>query len=155
MKKPNPEHIEHLKMLINKGPFYSLMSMSLIDIGVGFSVFEIKVAEKHFHAFNAVHGGVFASIIDTAAYWAAYYSIEDESMGAISVDLKLNYLASTATGELVAKGRLIKLGKTLGYTEAEVLNQEGGLMAHGTSTLMLLPEMGFSDALQFPPKFLD
>ncbi len=85
-----------------------------------------------------------------------FYSIEDESMGAtISVDLKLNYLASTATGELIAKGRLIKLGKTLGYTEAEVINQEGKLMAHGTSTLMILAKMGLPEDFHFPPKFLD
>jgi len=154
MKRPNPAHIESLKTLINEGPYYALMSMSLKDIGLGFSTFKIDVDKKHYHAFNSVHGGVFASIIDTAAYWAAFYSIEDEGMGAISVDLKLNYLASTATGELIAKGRLIKLGKTLGYTEAEVINQEGKLMAHGTSTIMVLAGMGFPDELHFPPKFL-
>ena len=155
MKRPNPGHVESLKTLINEGPYYSLMSMSLVDIGVGFSTFKIDVDKKHYHAFNAVHGGVFASIIDTAAYWAVFYSIEDENMGAISVDLKLNYLASTATGELIAKGRLIKLGKTLGYTEAEVINQDGKLMAHGTSTLMILAKMGLPEDFHLPPKFLD
>ncbi|MBT8365816.1 MAG: PaaI family thioesterase, partial [Deltaproteobacteria bacterium] len=115
MKKPNPEYVERVNQLANRCPYFELLSMRIIDIGVGFSVLEIDLSQKHLQPFGFVHGGVFASIIDAAAYWAVFYDIEDQNTGATTVDLKLNYLAPAVSGKLIAKGRQIKLGKTLGY----------------------------------------
>ena len=100
-----------------------------------------------------MHGGVFASIIDAAAFWAVYYEIEDQNTGATTVDLKLNYLAPAVCGKLIARGRQIKLGKTLGYAEAEVTAANGKILAHGTSTLMLLPGKGLTSEPSLPAKF--
>jgi uncharacterized protein (TIGR00369 family) len=72
-----------------------------------------------------------------------------------SVDLKLNYLAPAESGKLVAEGRQIRLGKTLGYAEAKVTSESGKLLAHGTSTLMILHGKGSMADLSFPSKFLD
>ncbi|MDO9227937.1 MAG: PaaI family thioesterase, partial [Syntrophales bacterium] len=62
-------------------------------------------------------------------------------------------LAPTVSGKLIAKGRQIKLGKTLGYAEATVNDQNGRLLAHGTSTLMILPGNGLAMDRPLPPKF--
>jgi len=69
------------------------------------------------------------------------------------VDVKLNYLAPAVFGKLIAKGRQIKLGKTLGYAEAEVSTESGKLLAHGTSTLILLPGKGSTSDPPLPSKF--
>ncbi|MBW2322393.1 MAG: PaaI family thioesterase [Deltaproteobacteria bacterium] len=155
MKKLNPEHVKRIIQVINSSPYFLLLSMKVRDLGVGFSKVEIDLDKKHFHPFGFTHGGVFASIIDTAAFWAAYYGTEDEDSGMTSVDLKLNYLAPIASGRLIASGRQIKTGKTLAYAEAEVTEETGKILAHGTSTLMILP--GNTTALNppLPPKFLD
>jgi uncharacterized protein (TIGR00369 family) len=72
------------------------------------------------------------------------------------VDLKMNFLAPAESGKLIAKGRQIRLGRTLGYAEAEVTNEEGKLVAHGTSTLIVLRGRGTLKATSpLPPKFLD
>jgi len=155
MKTPNPEHIERLVNVINRSPYFALISMKIRKIGVGFSLFEIDIEEKHLQPFGIVHGGVFASIIDSAASWAIFYSIEDENRVLTSVDLKLNYLAPAASGKVIAKGRQIMLGKTLGYAEAHVTNDSGEILAHGTSTVMILPGKGPFVELPFPPKFLE
>jgi uncharacterized protein (TIGR00369 family) len=62
--------------------------------------------------------------------------------GLASVDLKLNYLAPVRVEALRASGTLIKAGKTLSYAEADVRTGDGRLVAHGTSTLMRLPNLG-------------
>ena len=68
--------------------------------------------------------------------------------------MKLNYLAPAVAGNAIAKGKQIKLGRTLGYAEASVEDESGRLIAHGTSTLMILPEKAPTADPPFPPKFL-
>jgi uncharacterized protein (TIGR00369 family) len=154
MKILNPAYVERVNQLVNDSPYFKLLSMAIQEAGIGFSRLEIDLAQKHLQPFGFVHGGVFASIIDAAAFWALFYEIEDPAAGATSVDLKLNYLAPAASGRLIANGRRIRLGKTLGYADAAVTDERGRLLAHGTSTLMILPgsnQLVIDQPL--PPKF--
>jgi uncharacterized protein (TIGR00369 family) len=154
MKRANPEYIERINRLVNRSPYFSLLSMTIVDVGIGYSHIEIDIEEKHLQPFGLVHGGVFSSIIDAAAFWAIYYDVEDQNAGVTTVDLKLNYLAPATSGKLVAKGRRIKLGKTLGYGEAEVKSDTGKILAHGTSTVMIQPGRGLTDDPPLPSKFI-
>ena len=155
MKTPNTEYTERVNQLVNRSPYFELLSMKIQDVGIGFSVLEIDLAKKHLQPFGIVHGGVFASIIDAAAFWAIYYEIENRNTGVTTVDLKLNYLAPAVSGKLIANGRKIKLGKTLGYAEADVTDISGKILAHGTSTVILLPGKGLTSEPPLPPKFND
>ena len=73
MKNPNPEYIERVNRLVNRSPFFELLSMKIVDVGPGFSVVEIELSQKHLQPFGFVHGGVFAAIVDAAAFWAVFY----------------------------------------------------------------------------------
>ena len=153
MKKLNDEYVQRVNRLVNGCPYFKLLSMKISDVGLGFSILEIDLAEKHLQPFGFVHGGVFASIVDAAAFWAIFYEIEDQKAGATTVDLKLNYLAPAVSGKLIAKGQRIKLGKTLGYAEARVTDENDKLLAHGTSTLMILPGDRLAKDRPLPSKF--
>jgi uncharacterized protein (TIGR00369 family) len=153
MMELNPAYVNHVNRLINNSPYFALLSMRIVEAGIGFSLLEIDLDRKHLQPFGFVHGGVFASLIDAASFWAIFYEIEDPKAGATTVDLKLNYLAPAAAGKLIARGRRIKLGKTLGYAEATVTDENGKLLAHGTSTLMILPENTLATEPPLPPKF--
>ena len=155
MKTPNPEFIKRVSEIVSTSPYFELLSMKLVDVGVGYSSLEIDLAKKHLQPFGAVHGGVFSSIIDAAAFWAVYFGIEDQTAGMTTVDLKLNYLAPAVSGKLIARGRQIKLGRTLGYAEAEVLDETGKILSHGTSTVIILPGKAIETDPPQPPKFID
>ncbi len=154
MKTINPEYIERVNQLINRCPYFDLLSLTISAVGAGFSVMEIDLSQKHLQPFGFVHGGVFASIIDAAAFWSLFYEIEDQDTGVTTVDLKLNYLAPAVSGKLIAKGRQIKMGRTLGYADAEVTDSEGRILAHGSSTVILLPGQGLKADPPLPAKFL-
>lgn len=154
MKTPNPAHTDAIRRIVNRCPYFSLLSMRIVEIGDGFSRLEIPLEEKHLQPYGVIHGGVFSSIIDAATFWAVYYSVVDAEAGMTTVDLKLNYLAPVQKGLLVAKGRKIRMGRTLGYAEAEVRDGKGNLAAHGTSTLMVLPGKGLGAGGSLPPKFI-
>jgi uncharacterized protein (TIGR00369 family) len=153
MRKLNPKYIEAVKPLVNRSPYFTLLSMSLREVDMGRSLLDIDVGNKHLQPFGAVHGGVFASILDAAAFWAVFSEV-DENVGMTTVDLKVNYLAPVQGGKLIASGRRIKLGKTLGLGEAQVLNEENTILAHGTSTVIILRGRGVPFKPSLPPKFI-
>jgi len=154
MRRINPLYVQVVGKAATTSPYFKLLSMELLDFDIGRSLLEIKCHHKHLQPFGMVHGGVFCSIIDAAAFWAVYPEVDEDS-GMTSVDLKLNYLAPAASGKLIARGRRIKLGKTLGLGEVEVTDEDGRILAHGTSTLMVIPDLPFSAGETIPPKFLD
>ena len=155
MKKPNPKHIKSICDLVNISPYPSLLSKNLVDIGIGFAVVEIVTEDKHMQLLGVVHGGVLASLIDTVAFWAVYYGIENHDAWLTSVDLKLNYLSPANSKKLIAKGRQIKVGRKLCYAEAQVNTEDNRIIAHGTSTLMIMPELKMPAEFIFPPKFIE
>lgn len=154
MRRINPEYVARVNALVNRCPYFELLSMQIRAVDRGYALLEVELARKHLQPFGVVHGGVFASVIDAAAFWALYYDIEDERAGVTTVELKLNYLAPAAGGRLLARGRQLKLGRTLGYAEAEVTDAEGRLLAHGTSTVIILPGKLLTAEPPLPPKFL-
>ncbi len=154
MPKINPQHVHEVSRLINTSPYFDLLSMQVVEIASGFSRLEIDLARKHLQPFGYVHGGVFASIIDAAAFWAAYCDVEDPQADLVSIDLSLNFLGPAQTGKLIAIGQQIKQGKTLAYAQAEVRDTNDKLLAHGTSTLLRIERKLVTDR-PLPPKFLE
>lgn len=154
MNTPNPEHVERLINAINASPYFQLLEMRVLEMGVAYSVVEINLARQHLQPFGIVHGGAVASLIESATSWAVFYEIEDESAGVTTVDLKVNYLAPATAGRAIARSRRIKLGRTLGYADAEVTAEGGGILAHGSSTLMILAGKAPRMDAPFPPKFV-
>ncbi len=152
MLKLNPAYVEAIKGVVNTSPYFRLISMEIKNLEFGHTRLEVTLEEKHLQPFGMVHGGVFASLVDAAAYWALYAEV-DEGKWMTTVEMKLNFLAPAQAGKLVAEGRRIKLGRTLGLGEASVVDEEGKLLAHGIGTFMILPGQGMSET--FPPKFLD
>ena len=152
--KPNPEHAKRLAAFVDTSSFPSHLSMRMHRLEKGAAEFTIDVAQKHRQLMGVVHGGVLATLIDTAAFWSVYFAIEDEKRWLTSVDLKLNYLAPAVGGRLLARGRQVKVGRTLCYASAEVADENGKILAHGASTLMIVPVTGPAADIELPPKFL-
>ncbi len=137
----NAPYIQALQDLIRDAPFPRLMGMRLEAIDMDSATIVLDIDERHFQPFGIVHGGVLATLIDTATFWAAFLRLPPHA-GLVNIDLKLNYLQPANAGRLTATGRCIRPGRTLSYTEAHVRDERGDLLAHGTSTLMALPDRG-------------
>ena len=148
--KLNPGYVEAVAKVVNQSPYFSLLSMEIRDLQWGTSLLEIQLAEKHLQPFGFVHGGAMASIMDAATFWAVFPQIE-KGLGLTTVEIKVNFLAPAQKGKLVAKGRCIRLGKTLALGDAEIRNSEGGLVAHGTATMMVMPDLKIPGQENLPP----
>ena len=156
----NPEHLKSVIEIINKGPFFLHMSMRVTELGAGYSRVVVEIGKKHMNPFGALHGGVYSSVIDTAAYWSAYCDLPEEQ-GLVSIDLKVDFLAPVLDQIVIVKGKRVKAGKTIYLAEAQMSNENGKLLAHGTSKLMAIDNkqtinevVDYVSAERLPSKFL-
>jgi uncharacterized protein (TIGR00369 family) len=147
----NPKYTEAISNVVNRSPYFSLLSMKIKELEWGTSVLEVELEEKHLHPFGYVHGGAIASVMDAAAYWAVFPQVKDE-MGLTTVEIKVNFLAPVKEGKLVAKGRCIKIGKTLALGDATIYDGNGNLLGHGTATMMIVPDLKVEGQENLPPK---
>ena len=160
MKKINPEHVKAVIDLINQGPYFRLLSMEVKELSAGHSRVEVNLENKHLNPFGGIHGGVYSSLIDTAAYWAVYCDIEEDA-GYISLDVQVDNLAAVKEGYLVVEGKRVKVGRSICKAEAVIKDSNSKYLAHGTSKQMITPglqtisqaamAMGYN---ALPPKFI-
>ncbi len=153
MRRLNPEYLKTMSRVVSMSPYFSLLSMEIKTLRHNSCLMEVRLEEKHLQPFGAVHGGVYASLIDAATFWAVFTAI-DEGLGMTTVELKTNYLAPASTGILRAAGKGIKVGRTLCLGEATVTDGDGRLLAHGTATMMIIRELAIQSDETYPPKFL-
>ncbi len=160
MKKLNPQHVERVIEMANKSPFLSHMGIRMEEMREGYCRSRMPVSNL-LNAFGGIHGGAYAALLDNVTYWALYCSM-DEDMGYTTIDLTVSDLRSTKAGEVVCEGRVIKHGRTISLTEAEVRDGDGRLLAHATSKLFSSPTVQPISAAvvatnsdPLPPKFVD
>lgn len=138
---PNPAYIQALRDSVKQAPYPNLIGMTIASIEFDRCRIELDLGEKHLQPFGIVHGGVLATLIDTATFWAGFMRLPEDA-GLVNVDLKLNYLKAVVGGRLRAEGECLRAGRQISYTTASVYDASGELVAHGTSTLMALPGKG-------------
>ena len=97
----------------------------------------LDIEEQALNRGGLVHGGVICSLVDQAIGAAVKFALGKGGQ-AVTVELKVNFLAPGTTGSLIAKGRLIREGKHLMVGEAEVVDQEGRMIAKGLGTWAIL-----------------
>ncbi|MFT3806321.1 PaaI family thioesterase [Arenimonas sp.] len=147
---PNPAYVQALRESVRSAPYPNLIGMTIASLEFDRCRIDLELGEKHLQPFGIVHGGVLATLIDTATFWAGFMRLPEDA-GLVNVDLKLNYLKAVVGGRLRVEGECLRAGRQISYTTASVYDAAGELVAHGTSTLMALPGKGLKLGV---PKFL-
>ena len=106
MKTLNPDYVKIVTGLANASPYFRHLGMVISGLGLGEALVDLDSRGHHLQIYGNVHGGVIASLADTAIFWSCFAEL-DEATGITTVDLKVNYLASVADGKLSARGRRI------------------------------------------------
>ena len=120
-------------------PVAELLGIRLLSIEDGECVFEMEARPEHANPMGTLQGGVICALAD-AAMGLAYASLLDEGESFTTLELKTNYLRQVIGGTLVATGRVVHAGRTIGLTTCDVVDAEGRRIAHATSTCMTLRE---------------
>jgi uncharacterized protein (TIGR00369 family) len=86
---------------------------------------------------GTIHGGILGDLAD-AAMGMAYFSSLGPGESFTTLELKINFLRPFWTGLLVAHGKVVQRGRTVGMTECDVVDDQGRLIARATSTCLTL-----------------
>jgi len=121
-----------------KPPVMHLVGMHAVEAVEGRVVFAMTAEEFHYNPLGTVHGGVLATLLDTAT-GCAVHSILPAGMGYTSLDLTTKFLrpVTVDSGELRCEGTVISRGRTTALSEARLTDSEGRLVAYATSSCLL------------------
>ncbi|TMB78912.1 MAG: PaaI family thioesterase [Chloroflexi bacterium] len=103
----------------------------------GKAIFELEAGPQHANPMGTLHGGVLCDVAD-AAMGVAYASTLADDESFTTLELKINFVRPFWSGTLMATGRVVKAGRTVGLTECDVTDSEGRLVARAMSTCMTL-----------------
>ena len=118
-------------------PVATLIGFTLASIDPGCAVVEFSADSRHANPMGTLHGGILCDIAD-AAMGMAYASTLGEGESFATLELKINFLKPHWTGKLVATGRIVKGGRTVGLVECDIVDDQQRLVARATSTCMTL-----------------
>lgn len=123
---------------IGMSPLTQTLDIKAVGFEKGQAIFVFEPQEFHYNPIGAVHGGVITSILDSAMGCALHSTLAAGS-GYTTLELKVNFLKAVTikTGKLQAIGRLIHAGRTTALAEAQLIDKDGVVHAHATSTCII------------------
>ena len=123
------------------------LGATLTHVGDGEVHIAVPVVEALTQQHGYLHAGVLATIGDSACGYAAL-SLMPEDAAVLSIEFKINMLAPAKGTQVVAKGRVVKPGRTITVCSADlVAHGEGGekLVATMSATMMVVRGRGIAD----------
>jgi uncharacterized protein (TIGR00369 family) len=123
-----------------QAPISERASFWLTEVAEGSAVFEGETGPHLLNPAGIVHGGWVLTLIDSACACAAH-SLLPAGVGYASVETKANFTKPIRvdTGRVRCAARVVGRGNRIISAEAAVRNTAGDVLAHGTSTIMVLP----------------
>ena len=130
---------QEMRERVAASPFHSSMGISIDVVRDGEVRLRMEAGPAHANLHGTVHGGVLATLADTAAGLAVRSEMADPAGAHASVHLGVQFLAPATTGTLFATGRVVKLGRRLAFAEAQVDDDDGLVFARAQVTVAIAP----------------
>lgn len=121
-------------------PIGATFDMALDEVEPGRAVFSLTPGEEHYNPIGSVHGGIFATLLDSAA-GCAVQSTLPQGMAYTSLDLTVKFLRriTVETGTVRAVGTVVSSSRQTALAQAQLFDATDRLLAHATSSCMLFP----------------
>ena len=134
------ERIEQLARIMDLPGFPKSAGMRIVSAEPGKVTMALKKKPELTQFFGHFHGGVITALADHAAGACATTSMPEGKL-AVTVEIKVNFLAPADGDEIVARAETIQAGSTLAVVKIEVASQKAGaerVCAFGTATMRVM-----------------
>jgi uncharacterized protein (TIGR00369 family) len=128
-----PEQRAFAENALHTLPFSKLIGMRLEDLQPDFAVLSIDMRDDLRQPSGVLHGGVTATLIDTAMAFAVRTRLGLTEATA-TIDLTVHYLRPHTTGKFTCTAKVVRAGTRIFTVAADVHGSEGKLIATGLST---------------------
>lgn len=116
-------------------PFAELLGLQILESEPGLARLAVELRPELLNSFHDAHGGVVTALADVALAVAAIRT-DGAARGAITVNLSISFVGP-GRGRLVAEGRCLRAGRELAFSEGEVRDAGGALVAKAVGTFKL------------------
>ena len=131
--------LEDLRARMAASPFHSWMGMTLVEACEGEVELTLEVQPHHLNLQGFLHGGVLATLADTAAGLAVRSKLE-AGRRHVTIQLGVQYLSAGSPGTIVARGRTVRVGRQIAHAEAEIHDANGRLLATAQATVAIMAD---------------
>jgi len=114
-----------------------LIGFEARDIANGRATVVLTAGPEHANPMGTLHGGILCDIAD-AAMGMAFASTLETGESFTTVELKINFFRPVWQAQLTAEGTVVQRGRTMGYIECSVSDEQNRLVAKAASTCMVL-----------------
>ncbi len=122
-------------------PIGALMGFNLVEVSPGRAVFAAEPAEFHYNPIGVVHGGLAATLLDSAM-GCAVHSMLPAGVGYTTLEIKVNFVRALtgATGTVRSEGTVVHMGSRTATAEGRLIDGTGKLYAHATTTCLVIAD---------------
>ena len=119
-------------------PIARTLDFTLLEVGAGLAVFQGTPKFEHYNPLGSVHGGWFATILDSAL-GCAVHTMMPPGRGYTTAELSVNLVRAIGpkVQRVRAEGKVIHCGRQLATAEARLYGPDGTLYAHATTTCLV------------------
>lgn len=120
-------------------PIMATMNFTLVEVEKGRAVFATTPAEYHYNPIGVVHGGVAATLLDSAMGCAINAALP-AGTAYTTLEIKVNYLRplTMMTGPVRAEGKVVHLGRRMAVAEGRITDASGKLYATASTTCLVM-----------------
>jgi uncharacterized protein (TIGR00369 family) len=121
-------------------PITETLGFALSQVEPGFALFTMIPQFRHYNPIGTVHGGVAATLLDSCMSCAVQTTMQ-AGTGYTTLEIKVNMVRpiTETTGLIRAEGRSLHTGRRSATAEGKILDGNGTLLAHGTTTCIVFP----------------
>ena len=120
-------------------PISATLGMKITSVDAGVVVFALEPDESLYNPVGVVHGGVAATLLDSAMACAVYTTLNERERST-TLEIKVSYVGAVtvATGRLLGEGRIVHRGRTIATAEGRLIAEhDERLLAHATTTCLV------------------
>jgi uncharacterized protein (TIGR00369 family) len=135
-----PGYEARVRASFAKQGFMGTLGATMCNVAPGLVEIAIRPGAAISQQHGFVHAGAVSAIADTAAGYAAL-TLMPPNRGVLTTEFKISLLAPAQGDRILARGRVVKSGRTLTIAQTEVFSESGGhekLIALLTATLMAI-----------------
>jgi uncharacterized protein (TIGR00369 family) len=125
------------RILGGRSPAAQLVGFEVPEAGSGKAVVTLNAGPQHLNPMGTMHGGILCDIAD-AAMGIAFASTLEPLESFTTIELKINFFRPVRDERLRVEGQVIQRGRTIGYAESTIFDQNGRLVAKANSTCLVL-----------------
>lgn len=130
-----PITVEDIREKFEENPFFMHIGFEIVRFEEGNVNIKLDVKEHLLNINGTLHGGVHATMLD---YILGMVTRSVTKAKVVTTNLTVHYLSSISQGEIFAEAKVLQEGYKLAFTEGEIKDGQGNILAKGIGTFKLI-----------------